>query len=60
MANNNLALSKRPRNIPTHNETVCASIAAARAPQACPCTTTCLVLFIGVGASSEDPPHPRV
>eukprot|EP00962_Isochrysis_galbana_P033051 scaffold10985_cov129-Isochrysis_galbana.AAC.2 len=34
MANDNLALSKRPRNIPTHNETVCASIAAARAPQA--------------------------
>eukprot|EP00962_Isochrysis_galbana_P044095 scaffold16995_cov127-Isochrysis_galbana.AAC.3 len=33
MANNNMALSKRPRNIPTHNETVCASIAAARAPQ---------------------------
>eukprot|EP00962_Isochrysis_galbana_P028442 scaffold8988_cov112-Isochrysis_galbana.AAC.6 len=31
MANNNLALSKRPRNFPTHNETVCASIAAARA-----------------------------
>eukprot|EP00962_Isochrysis_galbana_P017010 scaffold4883_cov119-Isochrysis_galbana.AAC.2 len=34
MANNKMALSKRPRNIPTHNETVCASIAAARAPQA--------------------------
>jgi len=45
MANNNMALSKRPRNIPTHNETVCASIAAARAPQAFPCTIddmTCL------------------
>eukprot|EP00962_Isochrysis_galbana_P001718 scaffold454_cov124-Isochrysis_galbana.AAC.12 len=45
MANNNLALSKRPRNIPTPNETVCASTAAARTPHTLPCTTdnrTCL------------------
>eukprot|EP00962_Isochrysis_galbana_P016303 scaffold4659_cov125-Isochrysis_galbana.AAC.8 len=45
MANNNLALFKRPRNIPTPSETVCASTAAARAPQAPPCTLddrTCL------------------
>eukprot|EP00962_Isochrysis_galbana_P021065 scaffold6196_cov113-Isochrysis_galbana.AAC.8 len=38
MENNNMALSKRPRNIPTPNETVCASIAAARAPHTLPCT----------------------
>eukprot|EP00962_Isochrysis_galbana_P011920 scaffold3356_cov112-Isochrysis_galbana.AAC.23 len=45
MENNNMALSKRPRNIPTPNETVCASIAAARAPHTFPCTIddkTCL------------------
>eukprot|EP00962_Isochrysis_galbana_P016063 scaffold4596_cov109-Isochrysis_galbana.AAC.2 len=45
MANNNLALSKRPRNIPTPNETVCASTAAARTPHTLPRTTddkTCL------------------
>eukprot|EP00962_Isochrysis_galbana_P047615 scaffold19515_cov114-Isochrysis_galbana.AAC.7 len=45
MENNNMALSKRPRNIPTPNETVCASIAAARAPHTLPCTIddkTCL------------------
>eukprot|EP00962_Isochrysis_galbana_P016397 scaffold4695_cov134-Isochrysis_galbana.AAC.2 len=38
MASNNLALSKRPRNIPTPNETVRASAAAARTPHNPPCT----------------------
>jgi len=38
MENNNLALSKRARSTPAPNETVCTSIAAARAPHTPPCT----------------------
>mmetsp|Transcript_31711 Transcript_31711/g.101092 ORF Transcript_31711/g.101092 Transcript_31711/m.101092 type:complete len:211 (+) Transcript_31711:762-1394(+) len=38
MENNQMALSKRARSTPAPNETVCTSIAAARAPHTLPCT----------------------
>mmetsp|Transcript_26075 Transcript_26075/g.84158 ORF Transcript_26075/g.84158 Transcript_26075/m.84158 type:complete len:256 (+) Transcript_26075:3787-4554(+) len=38
MENNQMALSKRARSTPAPNETVCTSIAAARAPHTPPCT----------------------
>eukprot|EP00962_Isochrysis_galbana_P061260 scaffold36309_cov148-Isochrysis_galbana.AAC.3 len=51
--NNNLALSKRARSTPAPNETVCTSIADARAPHSPPCTTddkTCLHTPVTSGA----------